>query len=63
MQYLTRGTHLMNMIIYCVIINYFHNKKMKSGILNVDPLTKVDMEWLNIPNENNKHIKIKKISL
>jgi hypothetical protein len=47
---------------YCEILNDFYSRKLKSGILYKNPITKVDMEGLYIQDESNKHIRIKKIS-
>jgi hypothetical protein len=47
---------------YCEILNDFHSRNVKSGILDEDPITKVDMKGLYIYDESHKRIRIKKIS-
>jgi Ran GTPase-activating protein (RanGAP) involved in mRNA processing and transport len=47
---------------YCEILNDFHSRNIKSGILSEDPITKVDMKGLYIYDECHKRIRIKKIS-
>jgi hypothetical protein len=47
---------------YCKILNDFHSRNVKSGILDEDPITKVDMKGLYIYDESHQRIRIKKIS-
>jgi hypothetical protein len=47
---------------YCEILNDFHSRNVKSGILYKNPITKVNMKGLYIYDESHKRIRIKKIS-
>jgi hypothetical protein len=47
---------------YCEILNDFYSRNVKSGILDEDPITKVDMKGLYIYDESHKRTRIKKIS-